>query len=414
MRRRLWALVWAALCVSSAYAGNPRAAVAASFICNGTTSGPCPQGGNPNSLIQGSDGNFYGTATNSGDSASGQFILGGTVFSVTPAGKFTVLHTFSPGTNGKYANGDGPVQLTEGPDGKLYGLTAGGGNGVGAQFSGYGVLFRVNKNGSGFQVIHRFCSQGLFCTDGASPVGLAVGGDGDLYGATMQGGSSCPGEGCGTIFRVTPSTGAYDVMLSFTSAYEGFPAGLTPAADGSLYGLTVNGNALFHYVPGNDTAAVTQLSFPLPTGCPGFACSAVGSVTFGSNGNLYGFYTVYDVPGAGGIFEMQPDGSHLTVFPQFTTTAGPGLQLLFGSDGNLWFSQATGSSRRGNIVALTPSTGAIVKNLAPFNASAFAPVGIVEAKDGTLWGVSSGGIVTGAGHFADGAVFKVNAGLPPR
>ena len=148
------------------------------------------------------------------------------MFSLSQTGKFKLLHPFTPGTNGKFANGAGPTFLTEGPDGKLYGLTTSGGNHYEGQFYGYGVLFRISKTGSGFQVIHRFCSI-AYCNDGVDAVALAVGGDGNVYGATQQGGTGtgCGSGGCGTIFRVTPSTGAYRVVASFNSAYGGFPPG---------------------------------------------------------------------------------------------------------------------------------------------------------------------------------------------
>ena len=121
---------------------------------------------------------------------------------------------------------------------------------------------------------------------------------------------------------------------------------------------------------------------------------------------------MYDAPGAAGIFELQPDGSHLQLLPEFTTTTGAGPQLLLGSDGNFWFPQVVGTSGKGDLVAIAPATGAVVRTLTPFNASAFGPPEIIQAKDGEFWGVSSGGIA-GSGHFVDGAVFKEKAGLPP-
>jgi len=102
MKRKLsFAILFAWMATSVAAAGQ-HLSVAHTFICNGTASeriGACPGGAEPNSLIVGSDGNLYGTA---GASSEGEGVAGngGTVFSVTPAGKFTVLHTFVPVTNG--------------------------------------------------------------------------------------------------------------------------------------------------------------------------------------------------------------------------------------------------------------------------------------------------------------------------
>src|SRR5580700_10859477 len=117
------------LLAASAYAATPKPVVVFTFICNSTGlgSGSCPNGGRPDSLIQGSDGNFYGAAQDSMEGSSTP--NGGTVFSVTPAGKFTLLHTFAAGTTKTYPNGNLPGQIIQGPDGKLYGYTLFGGIG---------------------------------------------------------------------------------------------------------------------------------------------------------------------------------------------------------------------------------------------------------------------------------------------
>jgi uncharacterized repeat protein (TIGR03803 family) len=73
----------------------------------------CADGGDPSALIQATDGNFYGVATDGGTSHKG------TVFSLTPAGHFTLLHTLNGTTDGS-----GPVAaLLQATDGNLYGTT---------------------------------------------------------------------------------------------------------------------------------------------------------------------------------------------------------------------------------------------------------------------------------------------------
>src|ERR1700674_250315 len=139
------ALLFAAVLVlfaSFANAAIPQPVAVYTFICNGNQffrNGSCPQGGRPDSLIQGSDGNFYGAAQDSMEGSSSP--TGGTVFSVTPAGTFTLLHTFRPGTSKTYPNGNLPGLLTEGPDGKLYGDTLYGGNSGCNGYCGYGLLY---------------------------------------------------------------------------------------------------------------------------------------------------------------------------------------------------------------------------------------------------------------------------------
>ena len=413
-----------ALLACSADGAGSQPVVAYTFVCNGSPTrgiGACPDGASPGSLIQGSDGNFYGAAKVSSYQSGGLPVNGGTVFSLTPAGKFTLLHTFAQGANKNFANGEGPASLIEGPDGNLYGATASGGKGYDDPpgFFGYGIVFRIGKTGSGFQVIHRFCSVMPSCSDGAYPAGgLVAGTDGNIYGVTSQGGtgSGCPQPACGTIFRVTPSSGAYQVVFSFSASTGQEPTGLTLAPDGTIYGLTLQGGVLFHYTPATGALQSMALRFPFPSGCSGFACFATSGPVFGPNGYLYGLYTVYQTGGSG-LFEVQPDGGNLQLFPQYATAAegGSAVGLLLASDGNFWVTEsdsATGVS--GAIVTLSPSDGTAIQTLTPFGGAAGSyPSALIQAKDGTLWGEAAGGVVAGSDHFAGGTVFSLNEGLPP-
>ena len=78
------------------------------------TDGTGPKG----DLVQGPDGTFYGTTTAGG--AGGW----GTIFQVTPAGVLTTLYSFQNKTDGQYPSGG----LVQGSDGNLYGTTQTGGN----------------------------------------------------------------------------------------------------------------------------------------------------------------------------------------------------------------------------------------------------------------------------------------------
>ena len=85
-------------------------------------------------LVQGSDGDFYGTSQVGGNGGSGR----GTVFRMTSNGTVTVLHTFPGGVDG--ANPTGP--LIQGLDGNFYGMTNFGG-------TGYGTIFRMTRGRRG-------------------------------------------------------------------------------------------------------------------------------------------------------------------------------------------------------------------------------------------------------------------------
>jgi uncharacterized repeat protein (TIGR03803 family) len=102
-----------------------------------------PQG----ALIQGSDGNFYGTTFQGGA------FNNGTVFQLTPAGTLTVLHDFAGGTDGA-APLAGVIQAA---DGNFYGTTSQGGA------SNAGTVFQLTPTGA-LAVLHEFTG-----TDGANP-----------------------------------------------------------------------------------------------------------------------------------------------------------------------------------------------------------------------------------------------------
>jgi uncharacterized repeat protein (TIGR03803 family) len=405
------------LLAASAYAASPKPVVVFTFICTSTGlgSGSCPNGGRPDSLIQGSDGNFYGAAQDSMEGSSTP--NGGTVFSVTPAGKFTLLHTFAAGTNKAYLNGNLPSFVAEGSDGKIYGTTLFGGIGGCNGYCGSGVLYRVSKTGTGFQVLNRFCSLSN-CADGGG--GRIVPGiDGNLYGASFQGGTANCGsfyQGCGTIFRVTPATGAYEVVFNFPGSADEFPSSFIAASDGTFYGLDSGpqGQKLFHYTPATGTFQSVALNFPSPDGLP----SIGESLAIGANGNFYGLYHIYGESGEG-LFEVQADGSNLQLFPFYTTRNGGGSPdgLLLATDGNFWVADYNGSTGYGDIITLSPSTGKLIQTLTPFGASGAVgayPAEIIQAKDGTLWGSTYQGGNASSGHFGDGTVFNLNVGLPPK
>jgi uncharacterized repeat protein (TIGR03803 family) len=413
MKRNIRLAELFALLTTFVYAANAQPVPVYTFNCTGSPServGPCPDGGRANAILQGSDGNFYGTAVVSSEGAGNDG--GGTVFSLTPAGDFKLLYQFVPGPQNNYANGNGPGLLVQGPDGKLYGITGAGGS------HNDGVVFRLNMDGSGFQVIHSFCSK-VNCKDGVVPSSLLVGADGNLYGTTIGGGAghtgTCAGGGCGAIFSVTPSTGAYKVVFSFTNAakqgYE--PTSLMLGPGGSLYGLS---GPLFEFTPSPKKFKVAA-KFPLVNGLPAIGFPEV----VGPNGNIYGLYLVAGTAGIG-VFEFEVNGKkgqNVQVFPFYNSIDGGGFAetAILGSDGNMWLCDMNGSAGYGDILSLSLSNGTLLQSFTPFSTSAAVgayPIQIIQANDGTLWGTTSEYGDSPAGYFADGTVFSLNAGLPPR
>lgn len=395
------------LIAGSAYAAGDQFSALYTFACNGSQFqrvGPCPQGGRPDSLIQGTDGNFYGAAQDSSEGTSAP--NGGTVFSLTPGGTLKVLHTFVAGKDKNYADGNLPGLITEGPDGKVYGETLYGGVDGCNGYCGFGVLYRVNTDGSGFQVLHKYCSH-KNCTDGEYGGQLVAGTDGNLYG-TAGGGA----EAAGIIFRVTPSTGEYRVVFDFENASSGeLPSALVVASDGTFYGLSTSttlGELLFHYTE----ATGAFEAYPLHLA----ELTSASLLTVGSSGNFYGVYTIYGQSGAG-IFEVNSDGSDLQQFPFYTTTEGAPQTMILASDGNLWLDNYNGDDGYGSIDTLSTTDGSPIQTLSPFSATAAVgayPAELFQAADGTFWGSTYQYGKASKDHFADGTVFSLNAGLPPR
>jgi uncharacterized repeat protein (TIGR03803 family) len=179
-------------------------------------------------LVEGSDGNFYGTTSCGGASDAG------TVFKITTGGAETVIYSFAVGTDG-----ESPLAgLIQASDGNFYGTTELGG------VNSKGTVFKVTAAGAE-SLLYSFGAGGS--TDGAEPyAGLVEGSDGDLYGTTYAGGS----YGEGTVFKVTRG-GVETVLSSFSgaggiigSADGAMPwAGLIPGPDGSFYGTTIAGGA---------------------------------------------------------------------------------------------------------------------------------------------------------------------------
>ena len=178
-------------------------------------------------LFEGADGRLYGTAVFAGPQG------GGTVFALSKTGSgFTLLHSFV-GTGVTLRNPRGA--LTQGSDGTLYGTTTAGGS------NGFGGVFKLQTNGTGFQVLHEFSSTG---GDGRAPeAGVTFGTDGMLYGVTRFGGGAINGS----IYRLNTNGTGYEKLRAFTGTNGdgGNPiAGFIRGADGALYGTTSAGGGL--------------------------------------------------------------------------------------------------------------------------------------------------------------------------
>lgn len=219
---------------------------------------PTGAGGVDAGLIVGRDGYWYGTTYSGGANGAGS------VFRVDPSTfELTTLHDFS-GTDG--AN-PVPGALMQGSDGNLYGTTQLGGN---------GKVYKLNPTTRVLTTLHTFSG----ISDGRFPLGgVTEGGDGYLYGTTILG-----GQGYGTIYRVHPTTLAYNIVVPFGGANGRSPSGnLFRASDGALYGTTRLGGS-FNF------GTVFRLSFAIPCAIDA-QCSIVDSNVCTCNQCSMGFCT---------------------------------------------------------------------------------------------------------------------------
>jgi uncharacterized repeat protein (TIGR03803 family) len=331
--------------------------------------------------------------------------------SASAAPTLTLLHSF---TNGREYTAP-EAGLIADTSGNLYGTTLGGG--TGCEGDGCGTVFKLTPDGT-LTLLHSFAGG---ASDGASPkAGLIADSSGNLYGTTDRGGGTgCEGDGCGTVFKLTPD-GTLTLLHSFAGgASDGAKpeAGLIADSSGNLYGTTVRGGG---------------------TGCEGYGCGTVFKLTPGGtltllhsfaggasdgalpqaglladkSGNLYGTTAVGGPVDGGTVFKLAPDGT-LTLLHSFMG-GGDGREPLAGllgdSSGNLYgttwgggVSKEGGPSNDGTVFKLAPD-GTLTRLHSFFSprdgAAPFA--GLIADSSGNLYGTTRAGDASNGG-----TVFKL-------
>ena len=325
----------------------------------------------PSQLIQASDGNFYGTVPTGGTGSAGY------VFRVTPAGAFTAIYNFTGGADGGAPMGS----LIEGNDGNLYGTSTTGASGSGALFqmtlngaitvlhpfaaadgatagsliensagdffgaaqtggaSSDGTVFEYSHLGV-FSVVHTFTGT---AGDGSRPnPSLVQASDGLIYGVTVRGGST----GAGSLFRFDPANPASFVTFgSFPPTGQSDPDynptfGMAQGTDGNLYGLTAEGGTgygtVYKVVPGASPSVVLNFYNLVSFSDGGLPFS---SMTLGGDGNFYATASSYGPGGPpdGTIFQFLPGTASLNTLYGFSSPAGNAIGApIQGMDGNFY------------------------------------------------------------------------------
>jgi len=342
------------------------------------------------SLVQGTDGNFYGTSSAGGTTGYG------TVFKVSPSGALTTVYNFcqQPNCADGYSSGAPMVLAT---DGNLYGSAGGGAYNLGA-------IFKITPEGT-YTILHSFNG-----TDGSFPSGLVQATGGFLYGATSEGGTNSNG----TVFSIT-ADGAVTTLYSFCSANcaDGWgPLGPIQGEDGNLYGTTVGGGNYSGCYGGcggvfklTTSGEFTSLhSFDLTDGAEPFAPvvqarngSFYGTTFHGGIGSAYGYGSLYRVS-SGGIFKDAYDF-------QFWN-GGPTSGLTLASDGNL-YAGTYGNEGGGYIYEFVLTPPVTIKTLYTWYQCCGGGTVPFQATDGRFYGT----YYINDGYT--GAIYRLDTGLGP-
>jgi uncharacterized repeat protein (TIGR03803 family) len=376
-------------------------------------------------LVQGTDGNLYGTTSGAALPTAAGLPPKGTVFKMTPSGAITTIYTFTA-PSGTYLNGAIPFAgLLLGTDGFFYGTTDEGGTST-ACTKGCGTVFKISASGV-LTTLHSFNS-----SDGSYPVAALVQGtDGNLYGSTNLGGTfKCAaygGLGCGTIFKITPH-GQFTTLYSFGGA-DGLEPGaaLIQGTDGNLYGTTFEGGP-------NDAGTVFRITTQgqlstLHNFCSQSACtdgSLPSSALFqADNGEFYGTTQgggdAGCVAGGGGtVFKITSTGT-LTTLHAFCGDDGerPIAPLVRGTDGDLYSTTSVGGGNSnctnfdgcGTTFKLAPSGDLTTLHIFDSTDGNTIYGGLVQATNGTFYGTTYAGGISRAG--GNGTVYSLSVGLGP-
>jgi uncharacterized repeat protein (TIGR03803 family) len=310
-------------------------------------------------LVRDSSGNLYGTTSGGGSSSRG------TVFKLDNQANLGVLHSFAGGKD--RARPFAPLILD--PAGNLYGTTADGGTadcipaGVDSRC---GTVFEIPMKGRKAgkeKILHRFSSSRKLGSEPHAPVMRDSAGN--LFGTDEYDG---PGEG-GTVFELGAQGGATVRHTFSTQSNEYFPlSGLMQDGAGNLYGTTTGGPGIVYRLDpqGNETVL-----FSFEEGAGG-ASPLYSGVIMDVAGNLYG--TTYAAgnenaclnlfsQGCGVVYKLDPSGNETVVytFSGGTDGANPQSGVIMDAAGNLY-----GTTSYGGIVnSVCPAGCGVVFKITP-------------------------------------------------
>ena len=247
-------------------------------------------GGNPQGSLTLSGSTLYGMTLHGGSNSDF-----GSVFKLNTDGTgYVPLHIFSGGAN----DGVSPFGSLTLVGSTLYGMTNGGGS------NGYGTIFKINTDGSGFELLHSF---NYSTTDGSRPFGSLIVSGSTFYGMTLGGGSSVPTlDVDGTVFKMNLDGTGFSLLHSFAGgASDGsLPRGSLTLSGSTLYGLTAEGGNSVGVAFSINTDGTGYSLLHSFAGGPSDGSFPYGSLTLVES-TLYGVAASGGTGGGGVLFSIQ-------------------------------------------------------------------------------------------------------------
>jgi uncharacterized repeat protein (TIGR03803 family) len=350
-------------------------------------------GSDPSAGLILSGNTLYGTAFSGGDAKNG------TVFSLNTNGTgFKTLYAFTGGSDG--GSPEAGLILS---GNTLYGTAVYGGD------SGWGSVFSLRTNGTGFTTLHSFTNG----SDGASPTaGLVLSGN-MLYGTASSGGSQNTN---GTVFALNTDGTGFTTLYSFTGGSDGFdpPAGLILSGS-TLYGTALQGGNAGIGLPYSGGGTM----FSLNTNGMGF--KTLYAFTGGSDGSspeaglILSGSTLYGTAGQGGdsgwgsVFALNSSAQAFTTLRAFDSASSPEAGLLLSANTLYGTAFSGGDSGNGAVFSLNTNGSApttlyrfSATDINGFNSDGADPAAGLILLSNTLYGTASQG-----GNSGYGTVFSL-------
>ena len=305
------------------------------------------------------------------------------------SGTLSLIHSFTGGTN----DGINPWSALTLVGDKFYGMTESGGQ----QYGGSGTIFSLNTDGTGFKVIHSF---GNVKSDGVGPLGFLTASDSKLYGMTHSGGNF----GYGTIFSINTDGTGFALLHSFDQTTSPYTNSL--AISGSkLYGMfNANQGGIFSInTDGTGFTIIHKFEFLSKKN----GNNPYGSLVLSGN-KLYGMTRDGGgATSHGTVFSINTDGTEFVILRPFSLSDGgdPRDSLTLSRNKLYGMTYRGGVQNKGVIFSMnTDGTGfALLHTFTGGTNDGANPYGSLTLDGSTLYGMTNKG-----GTADKGTLFSVN------